>query len=48
MVYDILRKEILLIIPTFKKTKKEMRGIITSVVTGFIGLTFKELSSFFT
>ena len=45
MVYDILTKEIPLILPTFKKNKKENRGIITLLVTGFIGLTIEELSS---
>ena len=32
---------------TFKKNKKEeKRGIITSLVTSFIGLAFEELSSY--
>ena len=43
-VYDILTKEIPLILPTFKKNKKEKTGIITSLVTGFIGFAFEELS----
>ena len=46
MVYDILTKEIALILLTFKMNKKEKRGIITSLVTGFIGLTFEELPSY--
>ena len=45
MVYNILTKEIPLILPIFKNNKKEKRGIITSLVTGFIGLVFEEFSS---
>ena len=38
VVHDILTKEIPLILPNFPKNKKEKRGIITLLVTGFIGL----------
>ena len=47
MVYDILTKNILLIyFQHLKKNKKEKRGIITLLVTGFIGLALEELSSY--
>ena len=39
-------KEIPLILPKFQKNKKEKRGIITSLVTGFIGLPYKVKSSY--
>ena len=39
-------KEIPLIHPTFKKNKREKRGIITTLVTGFIGLAFEGISSY--
>ena len=34
------------ILPNFPKNKKEKRGIITSVGTGFIGLTYEGISSY--
>ena len=40
IVHDILMKEIPLILPNFQKNRKEKRGIITSLVTGFIGLAY--------
>ena len=43
-VHDILMKEIPLILPNFPKNKKEKRGIITLLVTGFIGLAYKSIS----
>ena len=46
-VNDILMKEIPLILPTFPNNRKEMRGIITSLVTGFIRLAYKGMSSYF-
>ena len=39
-------KEIPLILPTFKKNKREKRGIITTLVTGFIGLVYEGISSY--
>ena len=39
-------KEIPLILPKFQKNKKEKRGIITLLVTDFIGLAFEEISSY--
>ena len=38
-------KEIPLILPNFQKNKKEKRDIITSLVTGFIGLAYEGISS---
>ena len=42
----ILRNEIALILPTFTNRDRQMRGIITSLVTGFIGLVYEGISSF--
>ena len=44
--YEILSKEISLILPTFPKDKRHKRGIITSLTTGFIGLAYEGISSF--
>ena len=44
-VHDILIKEIPLILLKFQKKEKEKRDIITSIVTGFIGLAYKSISS---
>ena len=38
--YDILTNKISLILPTFPKDKRHKRGIITSLITGFIGLGY--------
>ena len=43
---DILTNEIALILPTFNKNDRHKRGIITSLVTGFIGLSYEGISSF--
>ena len=40
-VHNIKTKEIPLILLNFEKNKKEKRGIITSLVTSFIGLAYK-------
>ena len=42
-VHNILTKEIPLIFLNFQKNKKEKRGIITSLVAGFIGLTYEGI-----
>ena len=42
---DILTKEIPLIVPNFPKNRKK-RGIITSLVTGIIGLAYEGISSY--
>ena len=41
-----MKYEIDLILPTFLVGKKSKRGIITSLITGFIGLAYKGISSF--
>ena len=45
-VTDILTNEIALILPTFNKNERHKTGIITSLVTGFIGLAYEGISSF--
>ena len=37
---DILTNELALILPTFPTQNREKRGIITSLITGFIGLAY--------
>ena len=44
--HDILTNEIALILPTFAKTERHIRGILTSLITGFIGLAYGGISSF--
>ena len=39
---DIMTNEIALMLPTFNKNERQKRGIITSLITGFIGLPMKE------
>ena len=46
MATDILTNELALIIPTFNKQDRQKRGIITSLITGFIGLAYEGSSSF--
>ena len=41
-----MTNEIALILPTFNKNDRHKRGIITSLVTGFIGLAYEGISSF--
>ena len=43
---DILTNEIALILPTFTNRDRQKRGIITSLITGFIGLAYEGISSF--
>ena len=43
---DILTNELALILPTFPTQDRQKRGIITSLITGFIGLAYKDISSF--
>ena len=45
-VQDIIAKEIPLTLPNFRKNKKEKRGIITLLVTCFIGLAYKGIFSY--
>ena len=44
--HDILKNEIALILPTFTKKERQKRGILTSLLTGFIGLAYEGISSF--
>ena len=46
MATDILTNELALILPTFPKQDRQKRGIIMSLITGFIGLSYKGISSF--
>ena len=48
MATDILTNELALILPTFPKQDRQKRGIITSLITGFIGLAYEGISSFYT
>ena len=43
---DILTNELALILPTFPKQNRQKRGIITSLISGFIGLVYEGISSF--
>ena len=43
---DIMTNEITLMLPTFNKHERQKRGIITSPITGFIGLAYDDISSF--
>ena len=44
--YEIITNELALILPTFPKQERQKRGIITSLITGFIGLAYEGISSF--
>ena len=46
MATDILTNELALILPTFLKQNRQKRGIITSLIMGFIGLAYEGISSF--
>ena len=41
-----MTNEIALMLPTFNKHERQKRGIITSLITGFIGLAYERISSF--
>ena len=45
-VHKILTNEIPLKLPNFPKERKEKRGIITALITGFIGLVYEDISSY--
>ena len=45
-VHNILNNEIDLILPQFSTVRKEKRGIVTSLISGFVGLAYKGISSF--
>ena len=44
--HNILTNEISLILPHFLKSKVEKRSIIVLLITGFIGLAYKGISSY--
>ena len=44
--YEIIINELPLTLPTFSKQERQKRGIIASLVTGFVGLTYEGISSF--
>ena len=41
-----MTNEIALMLPTFNKNERQKRGIFASLITGFIGLAYKGISSF--
>ena len=45
-MHNILTNEISLIVPKLPKIRKEKRGIIASLISGFIGLAYESISSF--
>ena len=44
--YEIITDELALILPTITKQERKERGIIASLITGFINLAYKGVSSF--
>ena len=46
MATDILTNELALMLPTFTRQNRQKRGIITSLISGFIGLAYEGISSF--
>ena len=44
--YKIITNELPLILPIISKQERQNRGIITSLITGFIGLAYEGISSF--
>ena len=44
--YDIITNELALILPTISKQERQKKDIITSLITGFISLAYKGISSF--
>ena len=44
--HEILTNEIALILPTFTKQERQKRCILTSIITGFIGLAYECISNF--
>ena len=41
-----MTNKIALMLPTFNKHERQKRGIITSLITGFIGVAYEGISSF--
>ena len=44
--YEIITNELALILPTVSKQERQKRGIITALITDFIGLAYEGISSF--
>ena len=44
--YEIMTNKLALILSTFSKQERQKRGIVTSLITGFIGLAYEGISSF--
>ena len=44
--HHILKNEVDLILPKFPNGQKSKRGIFSTIISGFIGLAFKGISSF--
>ena len=44
--HDILKNELALILPTFTKQERQKRGILTSIMTSFVGLAYEGISTF--
>ena len=45
-IHHILKNEVDLILPKFPKGQKSKRGVLSTNITGFIGLAFEGISSF--
>ena len=44
--HDILTNEMALILPTFTQKQRQKRCILTSLITGFVGLAYEGISTF--
>ena len=44
--YEIITNELALILPTFSKQERQKRDTVTSLITGFISLTYEGVTSF--
>ena len=44
--HHILKNKVDLILPKFSKGQKNKRGIFSAIISGFVGLAFKGISSF--
>ena len=46
IAHDILINELALILSTFTRQERKKRGILTSIITGFISLAYEGISTF--
>ena len=44
--YEIITNELVLMLPTFSKQERQKRGILTSLITGYISFAYEVISSF--